>query len=50
MYNASDIGMNTQININTKVNSKWKVKCNFVTSCLAFKGSIPIVGIQDKSS
>ena len=41
MYNASDIGLNSQININAKVDRKYKVQSNFVTSYFAFKGSIP---------
>ena len=42
MYNASDIGPNTQININAYNGwINWKLKSNFVTLCIIFKGSIP---------
>ena len=40
MYNANNMGQNAQINIGVKANSKWNVKFNFITSYLAFKGSI----------
>ena len=38
-------GLNAQIMSIHQRDSKRIVKSNFVTSCLAFKGSIPIVGI-----
>ena len=37
--------LNAQINVNTSNDSKGTVKPNFVTSCLAFKSSIPIFGL-----
>ena len=42
MYNASDVGLNAQINVNTNKDNKGKVKSNFITSCLALKGFTPM--------
>ena len=43
MYNVRDMGWMLKSMLIHQSDSKWIIKSNFVTSCIAFKGSIPIV-------